>query len=59
MPPYSENASRAQERLMFAKAARGEVSEADAVGRARATKKTWPSLPERVKSIVARKRGVK
>jgi hypothetical protein len=57
MPPYRENVSKAQERLMFATAARGDISQADAVGRARATKKDWGSLPERVKAIVARKRG--
>ena len=62
MPPYHENASRSQERLMFAKAGRGEVSEADALGRARATKADWSELPQhvrvrdRVHAIVAKKR---
>lgn len=38
MPPYHQNASMAQQRLLFAKANRGEVSMADAKGRARASK---------------------
>ena len=46
MPPYHENASMAQQRLMFAKANRGEVSMEDAIGRARASK--GAHLPERV-----------
>ena len=46
MPPYSPNASKAQQRLMFAKANRGEVSMDDAVGRARASE--GKKLPERV-----------
>ena len=46
MPPYQKNRSKAQQRLMFAKAARGEVSMADARGRARASKGS--PLPEKV-----------
>ena len=48
MPPYHANASMSQQRLMFAKANRGEVSMADAKGRARASK--GKRLPERVHS---------
>ena len=47
MPPYSVNKSKAQQRKMFALAERGEVSMADAEGRARASK--GKKLPERVK----------
>lgn len=46
MPPYHQNASMAQQRLMFAKAERGEVSKADALGRARASK--GKALPRHV-----------
>lgn len=53
MPPYHSNASMAQQRLMFAKANRGEVSMADAKGRARASK--GKHLPERVRSRSASK----
>ena len=44
MPPFTPNASKAQQRLMFAKADKGEVSMADAKGRARASK--GKRLPE-------------
>jgi hypothetical protein len=54
MPPFSQNKSKAQQRLMFAKANRGEVSMADAVGRARASK--GKHLPER-KRKKSRKRS--
>lgn len=53
MPPYHANASKAQQRLMFAKANRGEVSMADAKGRARASK--GKRLPERVGSRSTRR----
>jgi hypothetical protein len=52
MPPYHPNASRAQQRLMFAKANRGEVSQADAIGRARAT--DYKALPDHVKSAAVK-----
>lgn len=55
MPPYHANASKAQQRLMFAKADRGEVSMADAKGRARAS--TGKRLPERVRSRGASRGG--
>ena len=48
MPPYQANASMAQQRKMFALANRGEVSMADAEGRARASK--GKNLPERKSS---------
>jgi hypothetical protein len=54
MPPFQKNKSKAQQRLMFAKANRGEVSMEDAVGRARASK--GAHLPER-KRKKGRKRG--
>ncbi len=38
MPPYHQNSSMAQQRLLFAKANRGEVKMSDAIGRARASK---------------------
>lgn len=46
MPPYTPNSSMAQQRLMFAKARRGEVSMEDAEGRARASE--GKQLPEYV-----------
>lgn len=55
MPPYHANASQAQQRLMFAKANRGEVSMADAKGRARASK--GKSLPRYVSKRSASKGG--
>lgn len=47
MPPYTPNRSRAQQRLIFARAARGELDKADALGRALASRGL--RLPERVK----------
>lgn len=46
MPPYTPNASKAQQRLMFAKAGRGEISMADAKGRAQAS--DYAHLPAHV-----------
>jgi len=46
MPPYHKNVSKAQQRLLFAKAGRGDVSMADARGRAKAT--DYTTLPEHV-----------
>lgn len=48
MPPYTPNRSKAQQRKMFALAARGELSQADAEGKARASH--YASLPEHVKT---------
>lgn len=47
MPPYTLNKSRSQQRKMFALANRGELSMADARGKARASKGLH--LPERLK----------
>ncbi len=49
MPPYKKNKSKAQERLMFALAKKGELPMSEAVGKAKATKKSWKGLPEHVK----------
>lgn len=46
MPPYHKYASKAQERKFFAMANRGEVSMAEAEGKAHATK--GHRIPERV-----------
>lgn len=46
MPPYKPVKSRSQERLLFAKADRGELSMDEARGKARAAK--GKRLPERV-----------
>ena len=45
MPPYTANVSRAQQKKMFALANRGEISEQEAEGKARAT--NWDEIPER------------
>lgn len=55
MPPYQANKSTSQQRLMFAKANRGEVSMADAKGRARASK--GKNLPRYVSKRSASKGG--
>jgi hypothetical protein len=48
MPPYSAVKSKAQSRLLFAKAARGEgISMEDARGKTRAA--NFKKLPDRVK----------
>lgn len=52
MPPYTPVKSKAQSRLLFAKANRGEISEEDARGKTRAA--DFSALPERLK-----KRGAK
>ena len=49
MPPYQPAVSRAQERKLFALAEVGQISKADALGKARAAKATGKPLPERVK----------
>jgi len=46
MPPYRRVKSKAQRRLLFAKARRGEISMSEARGKARAAK--GHKLPERV-----------
>lgn len=56
MPPYHQNASMAQQRLLFAKAERGEVAKSDALGRARASK--GKHLPERVSKRSSSTRSV-
>ncbi len=48
MPPYKAVKSKAQRRKLFALAARGEISQADARGKARAAK--GKRLPEKVRS---------
>lgn len=56
MPPYKPVVSDAQRRLLFAKARRGEISMAEARGKARAAK--GRRLPKRVRSRAAQtKRG--
>lgn len=47
MPPYRPVVSKAQSRALFAKADRGEMSEAEARGKTRAAK--GKKLPERVR----------
>lgn len=47
MPPYTANKSKAQQRKMFALAKRGEISMAEAKGKARASQ--GKHLPERKK----------
>ena len=46
MPPYNPVTSKAQSRLLFAKARRGEIREEDARGKTRAA--NFKALPERV-----------
>lgn len=53
MPPYSAVVSKAQRRLLFAKAGRGELSMDEARGKARAAK--GRRLPERKRSRKGRR----
>lgn len=56
MPPYRAVVSKSQSRALFAKAAKGEISEEEARGKTRAA--NWKRLPERVsKRRPARKGG--
>jgi len=48
MPPYKPYDSKAQQRLLHAKAERGEISQAEIKGKDKAT--NFSSLPEHVKS---------
>ena len=50
MPPYKANRSRSQERLMFVLEKEGKLAPREAVGKARATKKVFKSLPQHVKA---------
>ena len=54
MPPYTANVSRAQQRALFAKANRGEISMDEARGRAEAT--DYKRLPERVRRKGSRRK---
>lgn len=47
MPPYKPVVSKAQSRLLFAKANRGELSMAEAKGKTRAA--NFKALPQRVR----------
>lgn len=53
MPPYAPVTSKAQSRLLFAKAHRGELSLDDAKGKTEAA--DFPSLPERKAARVTRR----
>lgn len=48
MPPYKPVVSKAQSRALFAKAERGELSEAEARGKTKAA--DWKRLPDRKRS---------
>jgi hypothetical protein len=50
MPPYTPVKSKAQSKLLFAKARRGELSMAEARGKTRAA--DFSSLPEHVRGHV-------
>jgi hypothetical protein len=57
MPPYRPYASKAQQRLLHAKAEQGEISKSEVEGKDKAT--SFAHLPERVtkkKSGTAKKR---
>ena len=47
MPPYKQYASKAQQRLIHAKAERGEISQGEVKGKDKVT--DFGHLPERVK----------
>lgn len=55
MPPYKPVVSKAQSRALFAKAARGEISEAEARGKTRAA--DFSKLPERKSKRKSSRRG--